>query len=180
MPRPKTKPEPSAVERMKLAQLCDEAIERLLASTHRKKVGIRPNQVADEVERLHPHLLSEFGRRMARAHLVRIASDRLRNGEATLRAARTSTLVLPGIDESILANLPPLITIGKGKEKRHKPITHATVGETRQYKELLESQLAADKLRYEAVAFICRLIEDQPDKMLLTTACKVVMAEAAE
>jgi hypothetical protein len=141
----------------------------------RKQIGIRPNEVADEVERKHPNLLLDFGHRMARAHLNRIASHRLRNGEATLRAARVSTLVLPGIDESILANLPPLITVGAGKQRRHKPITYSTVDELRQYRKLLDEQLKADGVRLNAVAFIVRLVEDQPGKMHLEEACRLAI-----
>ena len=94
-----------------------------------------------------------------------------------MRAAKSKVLVLPGLDTSILETLPPLITVPtSGREDKHKPITHATLGEGRAYFRLLDEQLKNDGLRHRAMEFLLKPCEGLPDDLIIPDAWAAAMA----
>jgi hypothetical protein len=169
----------SKIRKERVSAKIDECITELFGSEWRKKTGLRPSGVVDRFKEKFPETFKECGAEFAEGYIRDLASKRLRDGGAVLRAARARVLVLPGLDDSLLANLPPLITIptSKGREEIHKPITHALMWEVRAYRKLLKEQIDNDLKRFEPVDFICQALKDQPDDIRMPEAWAAMMSE---
>lgn len=172
---------PMTIRRAQISAKLDECIVDLFGIEWRKREGVRPSAVAECFKKKYPAHYEQCSAQMTDNYLISLASSRLREGGAILRVAKSRVLILPGLDGSILADLPPLITIPNGKrEDIHKPITHAMAWELRAYYKLLDDQLKHDKVRHKAVSYIVEAIKYQPDDFTLTEAWLAAMsAEAA-
>lgn len=169
---------PSKIRRARITAKIDDCIIELFGTEWRKKAGLRPSTVVERFREKYPESFTDCADAFAENYLLNVASGRLRNGSAALRAAKSKVLVLPGLADTILENLPPLITIPcKGRGEIHKPMTHALVWEFRAYRNLLKRQLDNDGLRFGAVDFIYKAIETQPDNIRVTKAWSEALAK---
>jgi hypothetical protein len=164
-----------ALREAKITEGVTECIVELFGPEWRKRNGISAQVVTARFKVKFPESMRLYGEAMMEQYLNRIAANCLRSGTAFLRAANSRVLLLPGIPDGILANLPVMITV-PGKDRRgrkidlHKPTTHATCGEWRAYWKMLSDQLAADSENFKPVNFIKNAIEGQPDEMSVAEA----------
>lgn len=181
MAKPRTKKASSrSLRKAHLSAKVDDCIVDLFGENWRRESGIASNKVAEHFFKRFPEIVREFGDGMMFGHIVNIASTRLRQGSALLRVAGARVLVLPGIDDTILANLPPLITFknARGVEV-HKPLTHARVWELRAYWILLDEQRRADKVHFDAVTFLKELVAGSDGAERVPAACLAAMKAPA-
>lgn len=157
----------------------DECIIDLFGPEWRKRTGLRAAVVADKFLQKFPETVRDYGTALMFNHLVTIASGRLRAGTALLRVADARVFFLPGLDDSILANLPPLITVPSKDGEVHKPITHAKVFEVRIYCNLLFEQMKNDERHYRAILFLVELVKGRDGDEDLREACAAAMREPA-
>ena len=117
----------------------------------------RPRDVARVVCALHPDDVLSIGTRLAEDALTEIARRELKKN--TQGRDLVSQMQLPGVPETLTAQLPPAISIPldaevedeDGEGAIYKPLAQATLADVNAHLQLLATQLSADTRRHRAL-----------------------------
>jgi hypothetical protein len=119
----------------------------------------RPRDVARVVCALHPDDVLSIGTRLAEDALTEIARRELKKN--TQGRDLVSQMQLPGVPETLTAQLPPAISIPLDAEVEvevedgegviYKPLAQATLADVNAHLQLLATQISADTRRHRAL-----------------------------
>ena len=117
----------------------------------------RPRDVARVVCALHPDDVLSIGTRLAEDALTEIARRELKKN--TQGRDLVSQMQLPGVPETLTAQLPPAISIPLDAEVEdedgegviYKPLAQATLADVEAHLQLLATQINADTRRHRAL-----------------------------
>jgi len=117
----------------------------------------RPREVARVVCALHPDDVQSIGARLAEDALTEMARRELKKN--TQGRDRVSQMQLPGVPETLTAQLPPAISIPLDGEQEdedgegviYKPLAQATLADIDAHLQLLATQINADTRRHRAL-----------------------------
>ena len=117
----------------------------------------RPRDIARVVCALHPDDVLSIGTRLAEDALTEIARRELKKN--TQGRDLVSQMQLPGVPETLTAQLPPAISIPfdgdeddeDGEGVIYKPLAQATLADVDAHLQLLATQINADTRRHRAL-----------------------------
>lgn len=117
----------------------------------------RPRDIARVVCALHPDDVLSIGTRLAEDALTEIARRELKKN--TQGRDLVSQMQLPGVPETLTAQLPPAISIPfdgdeddeDGEGVIYKPLAQATLADVNAHLQLLATQINADTRRHRAL-----------------------------
>ena len=117
----------------------------------------RPRDIARVVCALHPDDVLSIGTRLAEDALTEIARRELKKN--TQGRDLVSQMQLPGVPETLTAQLPPAISIPLDAEVEdedgegviYKPLAQATLADVNAHLQLLATQINADTRRHRAL-----------------------------
>lgn len=138
-------------------QALREAVRSEISNAFEMSGYARPREVARIVCALHPDDVLSIGTRLAEDALTEIARRELKKNTQSREASKQ--LQLPGVPQSLIAQLPPAISIPLDGEMDdedgdgviYKPLAQATLADIDAHLALLSTQINADTRRHRAL-----------------------------
>lgn len=142
-----------------ILQALREAVRSEISNAFKMSGYARPREVARVVCALHPDDVLSIGTRLAEDALTDLARRELKKNTQSREASKQ--LQLPGVPQSLIAQLPPAISIpfegdegdedGDGEGLIYKPLAQATLADIDAHLALLSTQINADTRRHRAL-----------------------------
>ncbi len=134
-----------------------EAVRAEIAHAFEVTGHARPRDIARVVCALHPNDVLSIGTRLAEDALTDLARRELKKN--TQGRDLVSQMQLPGVPETLTAQLPPAISIPLDGEEEdedgegviYKPLAQATLADVEAHLQLLVTQINADTRRHRAL-----------------------------
>ncbi|MDH1268940.1 hypothetical protein N5C81_15045 [Rhizobium pusense] len=143
-------------------------IRTAVADEFRANGSVLEKDMTDRICEAEKKTITSLGLELARRAVSSMVVGQI-NSWVTLSLAGEAQMSLPGIPEDIASELPPTITVKvAGKGTRYVAISHATIGELRQYEAMLAEQIENDRRKHRAIRYVVTKCAGEDDDMLVS------------